>query len=110
MIYSPPGEALTHCKYLHSEEVAQTSHSRCLDTLQPEEITRKNYTSRDKVRADGDFAFLLRFNTFHERHKLVTYHISDVQDLPGHGLFVMGWSWSEPQLLECLIHQFLKGT
>ena len=36
-----------------------------------------------------------------------THHIGDVQDLSGHGLFVVGWSRSEPQFLECLIHQFL---
>lgn len=39
-----------------------------------------------------------------------THNISDVEDLSRHGLFVMGWSWSEPQLLECLIHQFLWMT
>lgn len=40
----------------------------------------------------------------------LTYHISDVQDLSGHGLLVVGWSRRKPQLLECLIYQFLRTT
>lgn len=38
-----------------------------------------------------------------------THHIRDVQDLPGHGIFVMTRRGSEPDFLERLIHQFLKA-
>lgn len=43
-------------KYLHSEEAAQTSHSQCLDTLQPLEeikhrlkIHKPNFIMRQKI-------------------------------------------------------------
>lgn len=115
MTYSLPGKVLTLSKCSHSEEVAQTSHSRCLDTLQPEKVRHENYTSpRVKARDDKRICLFVAIqHIYYPAHYwsvIYTHHISDVQDLSGHGLFVVGWSWSKPQLLECLIHQFLKGT
>lgn len=43
--------------------------------------------------------FLLEFNILFlniTNLSQLTYHISDVQDFSGHGLFVVGWSWSKP--------------
>lgn len=36
-----------------------------------------------------------------------SHHIRDVEDFPGHGFLVVRWRGSKPQLLECLVHQFL---
>lgn len=37
-----------------------------------------------------------------------THHVCDVQDLSGHGFFVVARRRGEPEFLECLIHQFLQ--
>ena len=37
-----------------------------------------------------------------------THHIGNVEDFPGHGFLIVGWGWRKPQLLECLVYQFLS--
>lgn len=53
------------------------------------------------------FLFLMMARAFFVTSPDSTHHIRNVQDLAGHGIFVMAGCGGEPEFLECFIHQFL---
>lgn len=105
-------------EHLHSAEAVQTSRNHCLGKQQPKKdfilkgaIYKTRYYNNIKLilATMKDLYEMTHFLcNFRDTSKTVsTYHISDVKNLPVHGLFVVAWRWGEPQLLECLIHKFL---